>query len=187
MALELHVIITSTRPGRAGPIFGKWLEGVAKAHGKFDTKLIDLADFNLPIFDEPKHPRLGDYQHAHTKKWSASVKAADAFVFVTPEYNYGPSPALINALTYLAAEWNYKPAGFLSYGGISGGTRAVQQAKPTLTTLKMMPIPEGIAIPNFAGLLNEDREFASNDLINASAQTMLDELHKWAGALKTLR
>ncbi|WP_163368404.1 NADPH-dependent FMN reductase, partial [Enterobacter hormaechei] len=67
----------------------------------FDATLVDLADFKLPIFDEPKHPRLGDYQHEHTRKWSASVKAADAFVFVTPEYNYGPSPALINALTYL--------------------------------------------------------------------------------------
>jgi NAD(P)H-dependent FMN reductase len=160
---------------------------VAKAHGKFDNSLIDLAEFNLPIFDEPKHPRLGDYQHAHTKKWSASVKQADAFVFVTPEYNYGPSPALINALTYLSAEWAYKPAAFLSYGGISGGTRAIQQTKPTLTTLKIMPIPEAISLPNFATLLNEDREFTPNDLIKASAATVLEELHKWADALKVLR
>ncbi len=187
MALKLHTIITSTRPGRVGPIFAKWFDGVAKAHGKFDATLVDLADFKLPIFDEPKHPRLGDYQHEHTRKWAASVKAADAFVFVTPEYNYGPSPALINALTYLSAEWAYKPAGFLGYGGLSGGTRAIQAAKPTLTTLKLMPVPEAVAIPNFGSTLNEEREFTSNDLINASAKTLLDELYKWSDALKVLR
>ncbi|MFX6702256.1 NAD(P)H-dependent oxidoreductase, partial [Acinetobacter baumannii] len=81
------------------------------------------------------------------------------------EYNYGPSPALINALTYLSAEWAYKPAGFLGYGGLSGGTRAIQAAKPTLTTLKLMPVPEAVAIPNFGSTLNEEREFTSNDLI----------------------
>ena len=70
--------------------------------------LVDLADFNLPVYDEPNHPRLRQYVHDHTKAWSASVEAAAAFVFVTPEYNYFAPPALMNALDYLLHEWSYK-------------------------------------------------------------------------------
>ena len=72
----------------------------------FDTTLVDIADFNLPIYDEPMHPRLQKYQHAHTKRWAESVNSADAFAFVTPEYNYGPSPSLVNALNYVYVEWH---------------------------------------------------------------------------------
>src|SRR5699024_2482249 len=112
MTLTLHTIICSTRPGRIGPAVGDWFHGVAVAHGGFEAVRVDLADFNLPIFDEPKHPRLQQYQHDHTKRWSESVAAADAFVFVTPEYNFNPPPSLVNALDYLSLEWNYKPCAF---------------------------------------------------------------------------
>jgi NAD(P)H-dependent FMN reductase len=88
VASKLHVIVTSTRPGRVGLAVGRWFTDFAKEHGGFDTTLIDLADFNLPIYDEPMHPRMQKYEHAHTKKWSASVKEADAYAFVLPEYNY---------------------------------------------------------------------------------------------------
>lgn len=187
MALKLHTIITSTRPGRVGPVVAEWFHGYAKEHGVFDAELVDLASFNLPVFDEPKHPRLAQYEHAHTKKWSASVAAADAIVFVTPEYNYGVSPALVNALTYLVGEWAYKPVAFVGYGGVSGGLRAVQHIKPILTTLKMMPIPEAVAVPGYGSFLGPNAEFKANDLIAASAKGVLDELAKWAGALKPLR
>jgi len=125
MTPKLHIIICSTRPGRVGPSVAQWAYDAAVAHGGFEPVLVDLASFGLPVFDEPEHPRLGKYQHAHTKAWSASVAAADAFVFVTPEYNFGPPPALVNALNYLSREWQYKPAAFVSYGGHSGGMRAV--------------------------------------------------------------
>src|SRR5690606_34439574 len=155
--------------------------------GKFDASLIDLADFNLPLYDEAHHPVQRKYEKAHTKAWSASVAQADAYAFVTPEYNYGPPPSFVNALNYVYKEWNYKPCGFVSYGGVSGGLRAVQLEKQLVTTLKMMPMVEGVAIPMVATLLDDDRNFKSNELIDKSATTMLDELHRWAGALKTLR
>ena len=106
--------------------------------------LIDLADFNLPVYDEPLHPRLQKYEHAHTRAWSESVNAADAYVFVTPEYNFSAPPSsLVNALNFVYKEWNYKPAAFVSYGGVSGGLRSVQMAKQIVTALKMMPMTEG--------------------------------------------
>jgi NAD(P)H-dependent FMN reductase len=187
MSLKLHTIITSTRPGRVGLHVAKWLNEYAVGHGGFDTTLVDIADFNLPIYDEPLHPRLQKYQHAHTKRWAESVNSADAFAFVTPEYNYGPSPALVNALNYVYVEWNYKPAGFVSYGGVSGGLRAVQAVKLQATTLKLVIPPEGVPIPNVMQFIDKDKIFKSNELIDASAKTMLDELLKWAAALKQMR
>ena len=147
MSLKLHTIIASTRPGRIGPSVARWFNDFAAKNSKFDATLVDLADFRLPIFDEPEHPMRQNYKHEHTKKWAASVAAADAVVFVTPEYNYMPPPSLVNAISFLSKEWNYKPAGFVSYGGVSGGLRAAQQARLLASTVKMMPIPEGVPIP----------------------------------------
>ena len=186
MSLVLHTIICSTRPGRVGPVIANWFHEVARAHGKFDAQLIDIAAFNLPLYDEPKHPMMRQYEHDHTKAWSASVAAADAYVFVTPEYNYGPPPSLVNALDYLYHEWNYKPASFVSYGGGSGGLRAVQMEKQILTTLKVMPIPEQVSV-HMAGQHIEDGVFKPDPMHAASAGRALDELHRWAGAMKAIR
>ncbi len=186
MTLKLHTIVASTRPGRIGPSIAQWFNDFAAEHGKFDPVLVDLAEFNLPVFDEPEHPRLRHYHHAHTKAWSESVASADAFVFVTPEYNFGPPPSLLNALNYLALEWNYTPAGFVSYGGISGGMRAVQMTKQILSTFKVMPIPEGVPMPMVFQNL-ENGKLKPADIYNTSAATMLDELHRWAEGLKALR
>src|SRR5579872_6813928 len=140
----LQIVVASTRPGRVGLPVAEWFADVARKHGAFDVELVDLAEVGLPFLDEPNHPRFRQYTHAHTKKWSATVERADAFVFVTPEYNFGMPATLKNALDYLHYEWQYKPAGFVSYGGISAGTRAVQQLKQVVTTLKLFPLPEAV-------------------------------------------
>jgi NAD(P)H-dependent FMN reductase len=184
---ELHTIVCSTRPGRVGPSVARWFHEFATGHGGFDAKFIDLADFNLPVYDEPVHPRFQQYEHEHTKRWSASVAAADAYIFVTPEYNYNPPPTFINALDYVYNEWNYKPCGFVSYGGVSGGLRAVQTEKLLVTTLKMMPMTEGVTVPAVESHLSENGVFSSNELIDKSAQTLLDELLRWAEGLKAMR
>jgi NAD(P)H-dependent FMN reductase len=184
--LNLHVILCSTRPGRAGPPVAKWALDRATAHGAYTVKLVDLAEVNLPLLDEPKHPRLGDYQHEHTKRWSAIVAAADAFVLVTPEYDYGLPATLLNALQYLVKEWAYKAVAFVSYGGVSGGTRAVQMAKQVVTALKMMPIPEAVSLPFFTQHI-KDGVFTPPETQDQAAKVMLDELAKWASALKPLR
>jgi len=118
----LKVVITSTRPGRIGGSIGRWFAAAARAHGGFDAvELLDLADLDLPIFDEPHHPRLGQYENAHTLAWSEAIHGADAVVFVHPEYNHFPPPSLVNAIDYLHAEWTGKPVAWVSYGGASGG------------------------------------------------------------------
>ena len=158
----------------------------ARAEGGFEVVPVDLAEIALPLFDEPKHPRLKDYQHDHTKRWSAIVEAADAFVFVAPEYNFAPSPVLVNALDYLFQEWAYKPAGFVSYGGVSGGLRAVQVTKQILTTLKVVPLTEQVALPMVFEHLR-DGKFDAKPIHDDSAKVLLKELHRWAEALKPMR
>lgn len=185
-AMKLHTIVCSTRPNRVGPHIGRWFDRLAQAHGGFEAELVDLADFNLPLFDEPQHPRFQNYQHDHTKAWAASVAAADAFVFVTPEYNFSPPPSFVNAIDYLLVEWWHKPASFVSYGGASGGLRSAQAAKLLLTAVKIMPIPEMVAIPMVGQHLKEGG-FVATDGHEAAAKAALDELARWAEALKGLR
>ena len=187
MSPKLQIIICSTRPGRVGPAVARWFHSFAQEHGRFDLELVDLADFNLPVYDEPRHPAQQNYEHAHTKKWGKSVAAADAYVFVAPEYNFNPTPALVNALNFVYKEWNYKPCGFVSYGGVSGGLRAVQSAKLQVTTLKMMPMMEGVMVPMVAKQLDDDGRFNSNELIDKSARILLDELLYWTLGLNAMR
>lgn len=185
--LRLHTIIASTRPSRQGPAVAQWFFTLAQQHGKFEHRLVDLAEVNLPLLDEPLHPRLQQYQHEHTKAWSAIVNEADAFVFVTSEYNFSPPPSLLNALDFLNREWHDKPVGFVSYGGVSGGTRSVQMLKLTVTALKMMPMYEAVTIPFFTQYIDDNGAFAPPDVQEKAAFDMLDELLKWATALKPLR
>ena len=184
--LHLQIITASTRPTRKGPSVAAWFLEQARSHGGFEVEPIDLAEVDLPMFNEANHPRLRKYQHDHTQRWSATIERADAFVFVTPEYNFGPPPSLLNALDYLVQEWAYKPVGFVSYGGVSAGLRSVQMTKQVVTALKMMPMAEAVAIPFFAQHL-KDGTFAPGEVQEQAATVMLDELLRWATALKPLR
>jgi NAD(P)H-dependent FMN reductase len=170
-----------------GAAIAEWFAGVARQHAGFDVELVDLKAVALPLLDEPNHPMKRNYQHEHTKAWSAIVEAADAFVFVIPEYNYGMPPAMLNALDYLYHEWNYKAAALVSYGGVSAGTRAAQMCKQVLTTLRMMPIPEAVSIPFFTKAMDENGRFDPGETQQAPAAKMLDELLRWTNALQTLR
>src|SRR3546814_16608831 len=124
--MRLNIIITSTRPGRVGPAVGRWFHAFAQSEGSFDARLVDLADFALPVYDEPHHPRLGKYQHAPTRRWSESVAAADALALVPPAYNFGPTPALLTALNYGYTARTYKPTALVHTRGVSVGHPARQ-------------------------------------------------------------
>lgn len=173
---HLQIVIASTRPGRAGERFGLWFAEEARRHGGFDVEVVDLAQVALPFFDEPKHPRFGEYVHQHTKDWSATVERADAFVFVAPEYNHGYNAVLKNAIDFLHNEWADKPAGFVSYGGVASGTRMVQALKPVLLALRMVPVVESVNIPFQQQFHTPDGGVAPNDVMVSSAAAMLDEL-----------
>jgi len=184
---KLQVLIASTRPGRLGPTVADWFVTRAREYGAFEIEVVDLAEVNLPFMDEPNHPMLRQYTKEHTFRWSALVDSADAFVFVMPEYNYGFNAPLKNALDYLNWEWRYKPVGFVSYGGVAAGTRAVQMVKQVVTALQMMPLPQAVHIPFVRNFLNEDGKFEANAELGTGADAMLAELQRWTEAMAPLR
>ncbi|MCE7003235.1 NAD(P)H-dependent oxidoreductase [Kibdelosporangium philippinense] len=172
---RLTVIIAATRPGRAGLPIASWFTSQARVHGGFDVAVVDLAELQLPLLDEPNHPRLRQYTREHTFRWSAIVEASDAFVIVTPEYNHGYPATIKNALDYLHQEWHGKPVGFVSYGGVAGGTRAVQQLKQVVLPLRMLPVVETVSIPfHFQRITGG--AFQADENLESAAKAMLDEL-----------
>jgi len=183
----LQIVIASTRPGRVGLPVARWFEGCAREHGAFELDVVDLAELALPFMDEPNHPRLRQYTQQHTKDWSARVDAADAFALVIPEYNYGFNAPIKNAIDFLHAEWQHKPVGFVSYGGVAAGTRAAQMLKLVVTTLRMVPIFEAVSIPFVAQLIGEDGELRANAIMEQAAAAMLAELARVEAALRPLR
>lgn len=184
--MKLGIITVSTREGRVGEAVAKWVGDFAAQESDFEVVAIDLKELNLPLLAEPHHPVMHAYEHDYTKRWSQIVSGLDAVVFVTPEYDYFVPAALVNAVQHLASEWNYKPVGFVGYGGISGGLRSIQSAKPLLTTLKMMPIPESVSV-HFVQNNLADGVFTPERKHQDMARAMLHELDKWAGALQPLR
>lgn len=182
----LQVIIASTRPGRIGPAVAHWVVDAAQRQGSFDVELVDLAEVDLPLYDEPSHPVLGQYVHDHAKAWSKIVQRADAFVFVMPEYNHGYNAALKNALDYLHVEWNDKAVGLVSYGGISGGLRATAVLRPTLVALRMVPIADHVPLPLVTQHM-EDGRFIPTDIHEAGATAMVAQLARMTEILRTLR
>jgi NAD(P)H-dependent FMN reductase len=183
----LAIVVASTRPGRVGIKVAEWFSAYALKDGRFDVDFIDLAEVGLPFFDEPKHPRLRQYAHQHTKDWSARIDAADAVVFVTPEYNFGMPATLKNALDFLHHEWKHKAAGIVSYGGVSAGLRSAEMTRRVLAALGMVAVNTAVSIPFVANLLDEDGELHANEAMETGATAMLDEIFRMDGALRVLR
>lgn len=184
---KLKIITSTTREGRKGIAIAQWITNFTKEQGHFDVELLDLAEINLPFFDEPHHPRLQQYTHNHTKNWSKKIEEADAFIIVLAEYNYGYPAPIKNAIDYLHNEWKYKPVSFVSYGGVSAGLRSTQMLKQVLTTLNMMPLAEQVNIPFYSRFIDEQNTFNPDETISKSAQMMLIQLEKWSDAMKNMR
>jgi len=184
----LQIIIASTRPGRVGLPVAGWFAERARAHDAFDrVDVVDLAELGLPFMDEPHHPRLRRYEHRHTRDWSERVDAADAFALVTPEYNHSFNAPLKNAIDYLHLEWDRKPVGFVSYGGVAAGTRAVQMTKQIVLALRMVPINDAVSIPFVKSMIGDDGAFHPTPIVEESVQPMLDELAAVAAAMRSVR
>jgi NAD(P)H-dependent FMN reductase len=183
---RLLVVIASTRPVRVGKPVGDWFDGRAREHGGFEVEVVDLKELGLPMMDEEKHPRFGEYQNPHTLAWADTVDSSDAFVFVMPEYNHSFTAPLKNAIDFVFAEWGRKPVGFVSYGGVSAGTRAVQALKPVCLAVNLSPAAAAVNIPFVASRI-EDGVFTADEPLENGATAMLDELMELAGALSTLR
>ncbi len=183
--IRIAIVLGSTRPGRLGRAVADWVQARAQERGDAAFEVLDVADFNLPLLDEPLPPSTGMNSHGHTKAWSDAVAAFDGYIFVTGEYNHSIPGALKNALDYLYREWNNKSACFVSYGS-AGGTRAAEHLRAIAGELHLADVRAQVALP-LATEFENYRTFTPSEGAEKNLQTLLDQVIAWAGALKVLR
>jgi NAD(P)H-dependent FMN reductase len=182
---HVMIVVGSVRPGRIGLPIAEWVRTRVEGAGH-DVDFADLKELALPFLDEPSHPIKRDYQHAHTHAWSARVEAADALIFVTPEYNHSYSPALKNAIDYLYSEWQAKPVGFVSYGGMSGGSRGVTALEPVLSSVGLVKIPTEVNMPGASKQVGNG-EFAAEDRQTTNLDALVAQVVAYGEALRPLQ
>ena len=187
----ISVIVGSTLQGRFSEKPAHWIFQHLKQRGDVEARMLDLRNFPMPFFDQvvsPATPGRAAYENEVVRKWTAAIGASDGFIFVTPEYNYGPPAVLKNAIDWVYPEWHRKAAAFVSFGGV-GGARSVQQLRETAIELQLAPIRSSVHIP-VATLM---AHFQGGDVdkglaeLEAPAKVMIDDLLWWTTALKTAR
>jgi len=186
----ISVIVGSTRQGRFSEKPAQWIFQHLRKRD-VDARLLDLRDFPMPFFDHavpPAMPGRAAYENQVVKKWTAAIEASDGFIFVAPEYNYGPPAVLKNAIDWVYPEWNRKAAAFVSFGSL-GGARSVQQLRETAIELQLAPIHSSVHIPVatlWAHFQGGDVDKGLSEL-ETPARVMIDDLLWWTTALKTAR
>jgi len=187
----ISVIVGSTRRGRFSEKPAEWILQHLKKRDGVDARLLDLRDYPMPFFDEPVTPAMPGrqpYENEVVKTWTAAIAQSDGFVFVTPEYNYGPAAVLKNAIDWVYPEWNRKAVAFVSYGSALGA-RSVQQLRETAIELQLAPVRSAVHIPVatlWAHYQGGDVEAGLADL-EARASALIDDLLWWTVALKMAR
>jgi NAD(P)H-dependent FMN reductase len=183
--IKIGIIIGSTRPGRKAEVVAKWAYEIARKRNDAEFELVDIADFKLPLLDEPMPPVFGKYSHDHTRAWSAKIASFDGYVFVTPEYNHATSGALKNAIDFLHNEWINKAAGFIGYGGMSGA-RAVESLRLIMGEVQVATVRAQVGLSLFTDFENF-AVFKPAPMHEPGVNTMLDQVIAWSGALRPLR
>ncbi len=183
--LKIAIVTGSTRPGRKNEPVARWVHSIARQRKDAEFELVDIADYNLPLLDEPGPPSLGRYEHEHTKTWSRKIGSFDGYVFVSPEYNHGTSAALKNAIDYLYREWNNKAAGFVAYGG-AGGVRAVESLRLVMAEVMVATVRAQVALSLHDDFENYS-EFKPQERRAAELDRVLDQVVAWSGALRAER
>lgn len=145
--MRIQIIVGSIRDGRRSRSVADWAYQLASTRTDATVDLVDLRDWDLPLFDLKKPPILGNYENALQQRWADVIDQADGYLFVTPEYNHGYTPVLKNALDYIYGEWSRKPASFISYGN-AAGARGIEQLRLVLIEMRVAPVRDALHIHN---------------------------------------
>lgn len=183
--MHIQIIIGSVRKGRTSLPVARWVHERASRRSDFSAELVDLQEWNLPMFDLAKPPAMGAYEDPLQQRWAEQVARGDGYVFVCPEYNHGYPAALKNALDYLYAEWRRKPATFVSFGSV-GGARAIEQLRLVLVELQMAPLASALHLREVHGKL-AGGAFRGDEKDERRLDSVLDDLSWWTAALRAAR
>ncbi|MEE6272486.1 NADPH-dependent FMN reductase [Georgenia wangjunii] len=182
---KIAIITGSVRPGRQSLNVANWVKSIADERTDAEFEVVDIADFNLPVWDEATPPSFGPGEKAHSRAWSAKVSQFDGYVFVVSEYNHSITGALKNALDYVYGELNNKAAGFVSYGS-AGGARAVEHLRGILSEMQVAHVRNAVSMSLFTDFENFS-VFAPTAPAAGSVQPMLDQLVTWTKAMELVR
>ncbi|PVC91824.1 NAD(P)H-dependent oxidoreductase [Streptomyces sp. CS014] len=182
--LKVAVILGSNRDGRFGPVIADWFLARAARHPGIETDLIDVAEADLPtrITFSP-----GPEEAARLAAVSERLAAADAFVVLTPEYNHSFPAPLKTLIDWHSAEWQAKPVAFVSYGGISGGLRAVEQLRQVFAELHTVTVRDTVSFHNAGALFDDAGRHRDPGPADAAAKVMLDQVVWWGTVLRDAR
>lgn len=184
--VRIAIIVGSVREGRFGPVVAGWLAGLAAGLGGFEVDVVDLAEHDVPLampaFGAAPAPAVA----AEVGKVTERLAAADAFVVVTPEYNHSYPAALKNAVDWHRDEWLAKPVAFVSYGGVSGGLRAVEHLRAVFAELHAVTIRETVSFHGAHTCFGPDG-MPSDEGATVAAKAMLEQLTWWARSLADAR
>jgi NAD(P)H-dependent FMN reductase len=185
---KLAIVIGSVRPNRFADHPAQWFTDIARQRDDFEVELIDLKDYPMPFFAETASPVYAPSENEVAQRWQKKMAEFDAYVFITAEYNRGPTGALKNALDYAYKEWNNKPVSFVGYGGV-GGARAIEQLRLNAIELQMAPIRTAVHIQFavYLAVVKEGKKLNDFDVLQQNAKDMLDQLSWWTVALKAAR
>jgi NAD(P)H-dependent FMN reductase len=181
---QLAVIVASTRQGRFGPTVARWFVHEAAQRDDTAVDVIDLAAAQLPV--QLSHAPDAEAAQA-LASMAVRLAAADAFVVVTPEYNHSFPASLKNAIDWHLTQWQAKPVGFVSYGGMSGGLRAVEHLRQVFAELHAVTVRDTVSFHGVWEQFNSEGQPKQPGACNAAAKTMLDRLHWWGHALASAR
>ncbi|AWT42934.1 MULTISPECIES: NADPH-dependent FMN reductase [Streptomyces] len=181
--LQLTVIIGSSREGRTGPAVARWFVAEAESCAMFDVDVLDLAGVELPL-SLTQDP--GSESAELLAAVGARLESADAFVVITPEYNHSFTAPMKNLIDWHRTPWQAKPIGFVSYGGLSGGLRAVEQLRQVFAELHAATIRDTVSFHGVWQHVGEDGVLRAPDAA-VPAKVMLEKLQWWAAALKDAR
>lgn len=179
--LRLAVIVASNREGRFGPVVADWFAGHTAARDDFATRVVDLADVDLPTaLTHAPGPAVA----AELGRVGPVLDEADAFVVITPEYNHSFPAALKSLIDWHFTEWQAKPVGFVSYGGISGGLRAVEQLRQVYAEMHAVTLRDTVSFAMVHDCFGADGVLKDPAGPDTAATALLDRLAWWALALK---
>ena len=182
---KIAIVTGSIRPGRQSLNVATWVKSLADRRDDAQFDIVDIADFNLPLWQEATPPSWGAAQSAEGQAWSATMAGYDGFVFVVSEYNHSITGALKNALDYLSPELVNKAAGFVSYGS-AGGSRAVEHLRGILSEMQVAHVRNAVLMSLFTDFENFS-VFTPTEPATASVEPMLDQLVGWTKALEAVR
>ncbi|MEV5969869.1 NAD(P)H-dependent oxidoreductase [Streptomyces sp. NPDC051921] len=185
--LRVAVLVGSVREGRQARPVTDWFLGVAERHGGLELDVVDLAEVDLPLAMPGWGGEPSPRATAALAEVSPRLAAADAFVVVTPEYNHSFPAALKNLIDWHRPEWQAKPVGFVSYGGLGGGLRAVEQLRLVFAELHATTVRDAVSLHGPWSGLGEGGVPRDAVIAETAAKSMLGRLTWWGRALRTAR